>query len=224
MSIDNRSLSRRWFEESWNERNDDTVAELTAPDCLGHMESGEVTGAEPFKQVRDAFLAAIPDLRMTVEDVVGDGDDVVVRWSASGTHTGEGLGLEPTGHAIAVRGMTWHRYRDGKMVEAWDSWNQEGLLQRLGEGSEEHRGRRTGQREGLSARLRELRAEAFGELGGPEMARRLNLPVRTWYNYESGVAIPGEVLLEIIDLTGVRPLWLLKGEGPRFEEGRGPTP
>jgi hypothetical protein len=68
----------------------------------------------------------------------------------------------------------------------------------------------------LAGRLAELRTELFGEPGGPEMARRLGIPVRTWYNYESGVTVPAEVLLSVIDLTSVEPAWLLRGEGPRF--------
>ena len=222
MSAHHRDLSRRWFAESWNDRNDQTVDELIHPDCLGHMESGEVIGAAPFRQVRDAFLAALPDLKIKVEDVVSDGDDVVVRWSGTGTHTGEGLGLEPTGRSVSVKGMTWHRYRDGRMVEAWDSWNQDALFQSLADGPEEQRRRRTDQRGAIAGRLREIRAELFGEDGGPEMARQLNIPARTLYNYETGVTIPGEILLEIIELTGVRPLWLLKGEEPRY--GEKPSP
>jgi hypothetical protein len=68
----------------------------------------------------------------------------------------------------------------------------------------------------LSERLREIRVEVFGERGGSEMARRLGIPVRTWYNYESGVTVPAEVLLRFLELTGVEPAWLLHGTGPRF--------
>jgi hypothetical protein len=68
----------------------------------------------------------------------------------------------------------------------------------------------------LSRRLREIRQEIFGEHGGPELARRLNLPARTWYNYETGVTVPAEVLLGFIEQTGANPEWLLSGEGPRF--------
>ena len=68
----------------------------------------------------------------------------------------------------------------------------------------------------LSRRLREIRQELFGEHGGPELARRLNLPARTWYNYETGVTVPAEVLLSFIDQTGANPIWLLTGEGPRY--------
>lgn len=69
----------------------------------------------------------------------------------------------------------------------------------------------------LSRRLREIRQELFGEHGGPELSRRLGLPARTWYNYETGVTVPAEVLLGFIEQTGVAPMWLLTGEGPRYQ-------
>ena len=71
----------------------------------------------------------------------------------------------------------------------------------------------------ISRRLREVRQELFGEHGGPELARRLNLPARTWYNYETGVTVPAEVLLGFIDQTGANPVWLLTGEGAKYHTG-----
>ncbi len=68
----------------------------------------------------------------------------------------------------------------------------------------------------LSRRLREIRQELFGEHGGPELARRLGLPARTWYNYETGVTVPAEVLLGFIEQTGASPAWLFNGEGPMY--------
>ena len=68
----------------------------------------------------------------------------------------------------------------------------------------------------LAERLAALRSELFGDRGGPEMARRLGIPVRTWYNYEGGVTVPAEVILKIIELTSVEAGWLLHGEEPRF--------
>lgn len=61
-----------------------------------------------------------------------------------------------------------------------------------------------------------IRTELYGERGGPELARRLKLPIRTWYNYEGGVTIPGEVLLKFVELTAVEPMWLLYGRGAKF--------
>jgi transcriptional regulator with XRE-family HTH domain len=75
----------------------------------------------------------------------------------------------------------------------------------------------------LAERLREIRAELYGERGGSEMARRLGVPVRTWYNYEAGVTVPAEVLLRFMELTHVEPSWLLHGEGPRYRAA-GPEP
>jgi hypothetical protein len=68
----------------------------------------------------------------------------------------------------------------------------------------------------LSRRLREIRQELFGDHGGPELARRLSLPARTWYNYETGVTVPAEVLLAFIELTGASPTYLVSGEGARY--------
>ncbi len=68
----------------------------------------------------------------------------------------------------------------------------------------------------LSRRLREIRQELFGDHGGPELARRLNLPARTWYNYETGVTVPAEVLLGFIEQTGANPMYLISGQGPKY--------
>jgi hypothetical protein len=71
----------------------------------------------------------------------------------------------------------------------------------------------------ISRRLRDVRQELFGEHGGPELARRLSLPARTWYNYETGVTVPAEVLLAFIDQTSANPVWLLSGDGERYRRG-----
>ena len=68
----------------------------------------------------------------------------------------------------------------------------------------------------LAERLKEIRVEMFGEHGGPEIARRLKIPGRTWYNYEMGVTVPAEVILRFIDVTSVDPRWLLFGLGDKY--------
>jgi phage repressor protein C with HTH and peptisase S24 domain len=70
----------------------------------------------------------------------------------------------------------------------------------------------------LAERLRQVRVDLYGERGGSEMARRLGLPVRTWYNYEAGVTVPAEVLLRFVELTSVEPMWLLHGRGPQYRD------
>src|SRR4051812_39641638 len=73
----------------------------------------------------------------------------------------------------------------------------------------------------LADRLRLIRTEKYGERGGPELARHLGLPIRTWYNYETGVTVPAEVLLKFIDMTGANPVYLLTGHGNHFQDGAG---
>ena len=128
MANPNVALSLRWFEEVWNVRRTEIIDELLTPQSVGHMEGADVVGAEGFKKVRQEFLTAFPDLRLAVDGVVGDGDDVVVRWTATGTHTGPGFGGTPTGRVVSFRGMTWLRYRGGKLVEGWDNWDQTALM------------------------------------------------------------------------------------------------
>jgi hypothetical protein len=72
----------------------------------------------------------------------------------------------------------------------------------------------------LAERIMALRVDLFGPRGGPELARRLGIPVRTWYNYEGGITVPGEIILKIIEVTSVEPMWLLHGTGPKFSEPR----
>jgi steroid delta-isomerase-like uncharacterized protein len=91
-------------------------------------------GPEHFlSQVHAPLLAAFPDLAVTLEGVVAEDDQVVVRWRATGTHTGNSMALPAMGRNISFRGMTWIRYREGKMVEGWGSWNLLGLIQALRE-------------------------------------------------------------------------------------------
>jgi hypothetical protein len=68
----------------------------------------------------------------------------------------------------------------------------------------------------VAGRLRLIRLERYGEHGGPALADMLRLPSRTWANYERGVTIPGEILLGFLVLTGLEPLWLLRGAGEKY--------
>jgi steroid delta-isomerase-like uncharacterized protein len=130
---ENATLARRWFTEVWNERSEAAVNELLAPDAAGHMEGGlEVRGPAEFHPVRAALLGAFPDMEVNVDQIISQGDDVVVRWSAKGTHRGEHLGFPASNRAAAFRGMTWLRFQDGKIVEGWDAWNQGRVMRELG--------------------------------------------------------------------------------------------
>lgn len=130
-ATDPKTIGRRWFEDVWTNRQDDLIEELMAENAYGHVEGGEVTGPADFRQMRDTFLSALPDIRIEVEDVLGEGNQAVVRWRATGTHGGDGFGFKATGRPIDIRGMTWLVVEDGKIVEGWDAWNLGGVLQKL---------------------------------------------------------------------------------------------
>jgi steroid delta-isomerase-like uncharacterized protein len=134
VSNENVGLARRWFEEVWNQRRTDTIDELLTDENVSHSESGPLRGRREFiERTHAPFLAAFPDLRMAVEAAIGEGDEVAVRWSVTGTHLGDNLGFPATGRWVSFRGVTWIRFSGGKMVEGWDCWNQGGLFQALRE-------------------------------------------------------------------------------------------
>lgn len=119
------------MEEVWNQRLEASIHELLDPSAVGHMEGGDVRGIDEFKSVRAGFLDAFPDMKLTIEDILAEKEQAVVRWSIQGTHSGWGLGLEPTNRTYTFRGMSWLRITDGIIREGWDSWNLGALLQSL---------------------------------------------------------------------------------------------
>jgi steroid delta-isomerase-like uncharacterized protein len=132
MTNENVVLARRWFEEVWNQRRIETIDELLTDESVAYSESGAIRGGRAFReQTHSVFLSAFPDLRMTVEALVAEGDQVAVRWVFTGTHDGDGLGFSPTGRKVSCRGVTWIRFAGGKMMEGWDCWNQGGLIESL---------------------------------------------------------------------------------------------
>jgi steroid delta-isomerase-like uncharacterized protein len=131
----NESLARRWFDEVWNQRKADTVREMLTDDSVCQSEGGPMHGADAFLQNAHApFMAAFSDLKVEVVGTVAQGEEVVVRWIAEATHTGDGLGFPASNRRIRFRGMTWIRYQGGKMAEGWDCWNQAGVMRALKDG------------------------------------------------------------------------------------------
>ncbi len=127
----NAALARRFIDEVWNQGRSEAVRELVHPMAVGHLEGFEVRGPEGFLPAWASLLGAFPDLRIIVQDLVAQEDTVVVRWTASGTHTGKHLGLLPTGKLVGFRGISWMRFSEGRIIESWDSWNQGRLFNEL---------------------------------------------------------------------------------------------
>lgn len=125
-------LARRLFEHVWNGRRGEEIAEFAHADGVSHRTDGSTIGREDFlAAVYHPFVGAVPDLHFAIEDVLASGDQAVVRWFLTGTHTGDGLGILPSGRPVRLRGMTWLVFRDGKISEGWDCWDLGGLLASL---------------------------------------------------------------------------------------------
>jgi steroid delta-isomerase-like uncharacterized protein len=135
MSEANKALVRRWFEEVWNQGREDTIDELLAANGVGHGLSDndvDVHGPAEFKPFVRSLRGAIPDMRMTVEDAVAEGDRVSVRLTVEGTHGGAGLGVPATGRRVRIEAIVLVRIVGGQIVEGWNSWDQLGLLRQVG--------------------------------------------------------------------------------------------
>jgi predicted ester cyclase len=127
----NESAHRRWV-ESLN-RGAPTVAETFAADAAIHLTGHpEVHDREGFTAVVGALLAAFPDIRFEVPERTVAGDVVAFRWIARATHTGDLLGIAPTGRAVEFEGQIVDQFRAGKVVRRWEQYDRLGLLQQIG--------------------------------------------------------------------------------------------
>ena len=135
MSDEHKALARRWFQEVWNQGRTAAIDELLADQAVVHGLGPEpLRGAAGFKPFHSAYRNAFPDVTIIVDDMVAEGDKVVVRWSGAGTHLGDGPGpgLAATGRPVQFHGMTIVRIEHGKLVEGWNVFDQLGMLQQLG--------------------------------------------------------------------------------------------
>ena len=129
---DNKALARRGFEETLNQRNLIVLDELHVPDFVYHAASRTIQGREPFKHFLSMLITAFPDVHVTIEDMIGEGDRVVIRYTYRGTHQGDFMGIPPTGKSAAVTGISIIRIANGKFLEEWANIDELGLMQQLG--------------------------------------------------------------------------------------------
>lgn len=128
---ENKELVRRHF-QAINERDREMVAELHAEDVTVHSGDRELDGLEAVLVSWWAQIDAIPDLTDTIDMLLAEGDKVAVRYTTTGTHEGEFLGIEPTGEEVEVTSMAVIRVEDGQLAEWWNHPDRFGLFQQLG--------------------------------------------------------------------------------------------
>ena len=120
MSVEQNKMIARRFYDLFNTGNLDGLAEIVTADVMDHNPApGQAAGFAGLKQVLGMFRAGFPDLQVTVEDVLAEGDKCLLRLRARGTHNGAFLGIPPTGKPVDFPAMDLYRLADGKIVEAW---------------------------------------------------------------------------------------------------------
>jgi len=135
MSEANKALVRRWFDEVWIQGRVETIDELFAANGVGYGlgdTDAPLHGPAGFKPFVANLRGALPDIHMTIEDIIAADDKVTVRITVEGTHKGAHLGVAPTGRRVRIAGLVVVRIANGQIVEGWNSWDQLGLLRQIG--------------------------------------------------------------------------------------------
>ena len=129
----NTDSYRRINQEAWSQGKLAVVDEAVAPDYVYHEPTlGDVRGPAGLKQTIAMYRSAYPDLQFTIDDLIGEGDLVALRWLAAGTQKGALIGVPATGLKTTSVGINIARFAGGKIVEEWSSWDVMGLMQQLG--------------------------------------------------------------------------------------------
>ena len=135
MSEQNKAIARRAIEEVFSAQgNLDVADELFAPNYVHHDPASpeDIRGPEGAKEFAGMYRTAFPDVQLSTQDQIAEGDKVVTRWIASGTHQGEFMGIAPSGNRVTVAGTSIERIVDGKIVETWDNYDALGMMQQIG--------------------------------------------------------------------------------------------
>jgi steroid delta-isomerase-like uncharacterized protein len=129
-----KAIVRRLFDEVWNTGNVGLLDELLAPDFVDRAAQmgGDDPSAEGFKTQVRLFRTAFPDGRSQIEDLIGEGDRVVARWTDGGTQRGQWMGIAPTGKRVTITGIDIYRIKAGRIAEFWCNEDELGLLRQLG--------------------------------------------------------------------------------------------
>jgi len=129
-----KSLVQRFNDEVWGKGNLDVVYEVFAPDYVRHdlRPGNPPPGPDGQRKIASDFRAAFPELKTAIVFMVVEGEFVVSRWTAEGTHTGDWNNIPPTGKRIRFCGVNIYRIRNGKVIELWNHRDDLGVMQQLG--------------------------------------------------------------------------------------------
>ncbi len=131
---DNKQIVRRLIEEAWNQGKTEVVSELLANNCRFHDEVFPHlnSGAENLRRHIESCRTGFPDLKFSIDDTIAERDEVVVHWTARGTHKGQFLGMPATNKKAAITGTSIYRLEGSKIAESWANWNLMSMMEQLG--------------------------------------------------------------------------------------------
>jgi steroid delta-isomerase-like uncharacterized protein len=133
MSESNKALVRRLCEEAISKGNFGVLDETLAPDYVYREPTvGEKKGKNGLRELVTMYRTAFPDLKMTIDEQIAEGDKVFTRWTATGTHRGVLMGFPPTGKQVRVQGATVTRFANGKIAEDTEVYDALGMLRQIG--------------------------------------------------------------------------------------------
>ncbi len=128
---ENKAFLLAFTEDFFNKQNIAVFEKYYSTNCIVHFTSGD-QNFEQYKVSVQGFFAALPDLHITTEDLIAEGEKVAKLWSGTGTHKAELFGIPATEKKIVLKGIEIFRIEDGKIVEVWVSWDVYGIMQQLG--------------------------------------------------------------------------------------------
>jgi steroid delta-isomerase-like uncharacterized protein len=134
MSAENKEIARKFMDECWSQGKLDPMQELVSAKCNFHdpVFPSLGAGADNIKRHISTCRNGFPDLKFTIEDTIAERNEVVLHWTARGTHKGQFLGMAPTNKKATVSGTSIFRIENGKIVEQWADWNLMSLMEQLG--------------------------------------------------------------------------------------------
>lgn len=130
---ENKALVRLLIDEVWNRGNLEKIDELLSPEYTLHISAAGVrTDREGYRGAVKAYRDAFSGFQFLIEDMMAEGDKVIIRWTIRGTHTGDYMGVPATGKDIGLTGIAIRRIAGGRIAEEWVEMDRSGLLQQMG--------------------------------------------------------------------------------------------
>jgi predicted ester cyclase len=131
MTESERELGTRWFEQVWNRGRRDAIAEMITPDAVIHDGERVTVGPGAFYSFFDRMMSTFSETHVNVLDIIAEGDKICVRWECTCRHTGNGLGVAPTGRTIHITGISIMRLAGRFFAEAWQNWDMLGMREQI---------------------------------------------------------------------------------------------